>query len=44
MMPFELACSLVREYLAPGEQPGEVFDTKWGKAGFLICTCYPTPP
>ncbi|WWD20802.1 hypothetical protein CI109_105279 [Kwoniella shandongensis] len=26
-----------REYLTPGEEEHQVFDTKWGKAGLLIC-------
>lgn len=26
-----------REYLAPGNDHYPVFDTPWGKAGFLIC-------
>ncbi|WVQ77055.1 hypothetical protein IAR50_006734 [Cryptococcus sp. DSM 104548] len=26
-----------REYLKPGVEPRQVFDTKWGKAGLLIC-------
>ncbi|ORX40909.1 carbon-nitrogen hydrolase [Kockovaella imperatae] len=26
-----------RDYLTAGEESHEVFDTKWGKAGFLIC-------
>ncbi|KAF7973026.1 hypothetical protein HWV62_16424 [Athelia sp. TMB] len=26
-----------REYLVAGDNSHEVFDTKWGKAGFLIC-------
>jgi len=28
-----------REYLSPGKPKGEVFDTPWGKIGFLICEC-----
>lgn len=26
-----------REYLTPGVDDHQVFDTKWGKAGLLIC-------
>jgi predicted amidohydrolase len=26
-----------RDYLSPGEEKGQVFDTPWGKIGFLIC-------
>lgn len=26
-----------RDYLSPGSEKGQVFDTPWGKIGFLIC-------
>lgn len=26
-----------RDYLSPGSEEGQVFDTPWGKIGFLIC-------
>jgi predicted amidohydrolase len=31
-----------REYLAQGKKKFPVFDTPWGKAGFLICECWAT--
>jgi len=27
-----------RDYINPGQEHYPVFDTPWGKAGFLICT------
>ncbi|KZP15746.1 carbon-nitrogen hydrolase [Athelia psychrophila] len=32
-----------REYLVAGDNSHEVFDTKWGKAGFLICWDFSRP-
>lgn len=26
-----------RDYLEPGKEPHEVFDTPWGKAGLMVC-------
>jgi predicted amidohydrolase len=31
-----------RDYLNPGQEHYPVFDTPWGKAGFLICTSSPS--
>jgi predicted amidohydrolase len=28
---------IIREYLNPGQEHYPIFDTPWGKAGFLIC-------
>ena len=33
-----------RDYLSPGDPKGEVFDTPWGRIGFLICQSRPPLP